>query len=47
LIVNLDVALLRYLEEKFPKEVKIKQRENEIAAGVDRYGEDYEKCCVM
>jgi E3 ubiquitin-protein ligase BAH len=41
------VALLRFLEEKFPKEVKAKQRENEMAAGVDRYGEDYARCCVM
>ena len=38
---------MRFLEAKFPKEVAIKQRENEHAAGVDRYGEEYEKCCVM
>lgn len=44
---NLDVGLLRFLEAKFPKEVKAKQRENEMAAGLDRYGEDYEKCSVM
>jgi E3 ubiquitin-protein ligase BAH len=46
-IVNLDVTLLRFLEEKFPREVRVKQRENEIAAGMDRYGDDYAKCCVM
>ena len=46
-VVNLDVSLLRFLEDKFPKEVRVKQRENEIAAGVDHYGEGYEKCCVM
>ena len=38
-----------FLETNFPDEVKVKQKENERAAGVDRYGEDFDKakCAVM
>ena len=40
---------MAFLKAKFPAEVKAKQRENEIAAGVDIFGEGYEpiKCYVM
>lgn len=47
MIENLDQKLLTFLNEKFPKEVKLKQKENERAAGVDQYGEEYQKCMVM
>lgn len=38
-----------FLKKYFPEETKAKQRENEIAAGVDLYGEDFAKakCTVM
>ena len=40
---------MRFLQLYFPKETKAKQKENEIAAGVDKYGEEYlnNKCAVM
>jgi E3 ubiquitin-protein ligase BAH len=40
---------MTFLQTYFPKETKAKQRENEIAAGVDRYGESFTnpKCLVM
>lgn len=45
---NLDPALAKFLVKYFPDEVKAKQKENERAAGVDRYGEAYnDKCAVM
>ncbi|EKG12194.1 Zinc finger RING-type protein [Macrophomina phaseolina MS6] len=45
---NLDPALANFLAKYFPDEVKAKQKENEKAAGVDRYGEAYnDKCTVM
>ncbi|GME22042.1 Zinc finger RING-type protein [Neofusicoccum parvum] len=45
---NLDPALANFLRKYFPEEVKAKQKENERAAGVDRYGEAYnDKCVVM
>lgn len=46
---NLDLELMEFLKTNFPREVKIKQKENERAAGVDRYGEDFDKakCAVM
>lgn len=45
---NLDPALAKFLVKYFPDEVKAKQKENERAAGVDRYGEAYnDKCTVM
>ena len=46
---NLDLELMEFLKSNFPREVKIKQKENERAAGVDRYGEDFDKakCAVM
>ena len=44
---NLDTKLMKFLKAKFPAEAKAKQKENEHAAGVDRYGESYDKCTVM
>ncbi len=44
---NLDPALMNFLTKYFPKEVKEKQKSNERASGIDRYGEDYDKCVVM
>jgi len=44
---NLDPSLMRFLETYFPKEVREKQKENERAAGVDQYGEEFAKCSVM
>jgi E3 ubiquitin-protein ligase BAH len=48
--LNLDKKLQAFLKANFPNEVKAKQRENEFAAGVDRFGEDFKgthKCVVM
>lgn len=46
---NIDASLMRFLQKYFPKETKVKQKENEIAVGVDLYGESYAdaKCIVM
>ncbi|KAI9844492.1 MAG: hypothetical protein M1837_005575 [Sclerophora amabilis] len=44
---NLDPALINFLKRYFPDEVKAKQRENERAAAVDKWGEEYDKCTVM
>lgn len=45
---ELDEKLMAFLKEKFPEEVKAKQKENERAAGIDQYGEAYDtKCAVM
>ncbi|KAK7528112.1 SPX domain-containing protein [Phyllosticta citriasiana] len=46
---NLDPALARFLQRYFPDEVRAKQRENEVAAGVDQYGEAFAgtRCVVM
>jgi E3 ubiquitin-protein ligase BAH len=40
---------MRFLQKYFPRETKAKQKENEIAVGVDLYGESYAdaKCIVM
>ena len=48
--LNMDKKLQAFLKANFPNEVKAKQRENEFAAGVDRFGEDFNgthKCAVM
>lgn len=47
LVDNLDQKLMAFLEAKFPAEVKAKQKENQHAAGVDLYGEDFDKCAIM
>ncbi|KAI9748430.1 MAG: hypothetical protein M4579_007227 [Chaenotheca gracillima] len=44
---NLDPAMMAFLKRFFPDEVKTKQKENERAAAVDKFGEDYNKCAVM
>jgi len=48
-IANIDASLMRFLQKYFPRESKAKQKENEIAVGVDLYGESYAnaKCIVM
>jgi E3 ubiquitin-protein ligase BAH len=46
-IENLDKKLMVFLQAKFPGEVKVKQKENQRAAGIDRYGEDFDKCAIM
>jgi E3 ubiquitin-protein ligase BAH len=40
---------MKFLQKYFPKETKSKQKENETAAGVDLYGENFTnaKCNVM
>ena len=47
---NVDTQLMKFLEKNFKAEVKEKQKANEIAAAVDRFGEPYMeplKCVVM
>lgn len=44
---NLDPALTNFLRTFFPREVKLKQKENERDSGIDQYGEDYTKCTIM
>jgi E3 ubiquitin-protein ligase BAH len=48
-IANLDAKLADYLARYFPNEVKEKQKANERAATVDRFGEAAvdAKCIVM
>lgn len=41
---------MKFLEQNFKAEVKEKQKANEIAAAIDRFGEPYlesPKCAVM
>jgi len=47
---NVDRELMKFFKDNFKGEVKQKQRENELAAGIDRWGAQYEqsqKCIVM
>ncbi|OAA73768.1 spx [Cordyceps fumosorosea ARSEF 2679] len=46
---NLDHRLEKYLEKYFPKEVKEKQRSNDIERGIEDYGPGYkhQDCLVM
>ncbi|KMU80854.1 hypothetical protein CISG_08525 [Coccidioides immitis RMSCC 3703] len=44
---NLDQELLAFLSTVFPKETRIKQKENERAARMDLYGNTYDACTVM
>ncbi|KAK6364996.1 hypothetical protein LTS17_011692 [Exophiala oligosperma] len=47
---NVDRELLKFMKANFKSEVKAKQRDNEIQAGIDRWGAQYEnskKCNVM
>jgi E3 ubiquitin-protein ligase BAH len=41
---NIDEKMVRFLEKNFKKDVKEKQKQNEIAAGIDRWGAAYEHC---
>ncbi|KAI9788648.1 MAG: hypothetical protein M1816_006794 [Peltula sp. TS41687] len=44
---NLDPALMNFLKTYFPKEVKVKQKENERALAIDKWGDDFDKCTFM
>ena len=47
---HIDANLQAFLKANFPKEIKEKQKENEIAAGVDQFGEGFKgthRCTVM
>lgn len=46
---NLDMDLEKYMRKHFRKEVKEKQRQNEIERGIEDYGQGYapHDCCVM
>ena len=49
---NIDRSMVKFLQTNFKTDVKEKQKQNEIAAGVDRWGAAYEqvqsqKCVVM
>ena len=49
---NIDEELGRYLRKYFPKEVKEKQIQHEIADGIERFGQSYkhpsqQKCHMM
>ncbi|KAI9833851.1 MAG: hypothetical protein M1826_006374 [Phylliscum demangeonii] len=44
---NLDPALQNFLAFYFPQETKAKQKENEHAVAVDRWGENPAKCILM
>ena len=46
---NLDEKLAKFLKQNFPDEVKQKQKDNERAIAVERFGEANAdaKCCVM
>lgn len=46
---NLDEELMSYMKRWFPRERKEKQRQNEIEAGVEVFGEAYRdtKPCII
>jgi hypothetical protein len=46
---NLDNDLTRYMQRYFAKEVKQKQRENDIERGIEDYGPSYthKECTIM
>ncbi|KIW28335.1 uncharacterized protein PV07_08008 [Cladophialophora immunda] len=49
---NIDKTMVKFLKDNFKDDVKEKQRQNEIAAGIDQWGAAYEhaqmqKCVVM
>jgi E3 ubiquitin-protein ligase BAH len=48
-VASVDKNLTVFLKKYFPKETKAKQQENDIAASVEMYGEDFAnvKCLVM
>lgn len=47
-IENLDVALGKYMKKYFGKEVKEKQRSNDIERGIEDYGPNYtHKECIL
>lgn len=47
---NVDREMIKFLKTNFKADVKQKQKDNELAAGIDRWGAQYEssqKCVVM
>jgi hypothetical protein len=38
---------MNFLKRYFPAEVKAKQKANERAAAVERWGENYDRCSMM
>ena len=49
---NIDNDMMKFLQENFKADVKEKQKQNEVAAGIDRWGAAYEhaqmqRCVVM
>jgi hypothetical protein len=46
---SVDKKLAAFLKKYFPEETKAKQEENEVAANIEMYGEDFAnvKCLVM
>ncbi|THY13720.1 hypothetical protein D6D02_04611 [Aureobasidium pullulans] len=46
---SIDQQRAEYLVKYFPTEVKEKQKANELAVAIDKYGPDFQKgpCCVM
>jgi E3 ubiquitin-protein ligase BAH len=46
---SIDQQRAEYLVKYFPHEVKEKQKANELAVAIDKYGPDFKKgpCCVM
>ncbi|KAM0282610.1 hypothetical protein ACHAO9_010091, partial [Fusarium lateritium] len=47
--MNLDYELQKYMKKYFAKEVKEKERANEIERGIEDYGPGYvhQECCIM
>ncbi|KAF4967092.1 hypothetical protein FSARC_5313 [Fusarium sarcochroum] len=47
--MNLDYELQKYMKKYFAKEVKEKERTNEIERGIEDYGPGYvhQECCIM
>lgn len=48
-VANVDKNLTVFLKKYFPKETKAKQQDNDVAASIEMYGEDFAnvKCLVM
>lgn len=48
-VASVDKNLTVFLKKYFPKETKAKQQDNDIAASIEMYGEDFAnvKCLVM
>lgn len=47
---QLDKKLKKFLKDNFPEQVKSKQKDNEVQAGIDLFGEDFtttDRCNIM